>query len=212
MPLSFAVAAASRNRSKEAGAMKRCLMTMCLVFLAVSAALAQEKKTVPPPPKPADDGPSLEVTMKFIQDKLGEQGTFNFVLAVHAPREDKDWSVRMMQEASSVRADAAACGILYHYRSAVNGASTADTDLGINLKDVKDLTVLTGEQNQSNNDTDAGNPGRSYSITPEFYVLRVRRGNLFNRFNFHEEEMANRVAKAMVHAVELCGGGSKDPF
>jgi hypothetical protein len=24
--------------------------------------------------------------------------------------------------------------------------------------------------------------------------------------------MANRVAKALVHAVELCGGGNKDPF
>jgi len=31
-------------------------------------------KAVPPPPKPADEGPSLEVTMKFIQDKLNDIG------------------------------------------------------------------------------------------------------------------------------------------
>jgi hypothetical protein len=32
------------------------------------------------------------------------------------------------------------------------------------------------------------------------------------RFTFRDEEMANRVAKAMRHAVELCGGGNKEPF
>jgi hypothetical protein len=31
-------------------------------------------------------------------------------------------------------------------------------------------------------------------------------------FTFRDEDTANRVAKAMVHAVELCGGGNKDPF
>jgi alpha-D-ribose 1-methylphosphonate 5-phosphate C-P lyase len=32
-------------------------------------------------------------------------------------------------------------------------------------------------------------------------------------FNFLDEDTANRVAKAMLHAVELCGGGSKpEPF
>jgi hypothetical protein len=30
--------------------------------------------------------------------------------------------------------------------------------------------------------------------------------------HFGDEDMANRVAKAMNHAAELCGGGNKDPF
>ena len=29
---------------------------------------------------------------------------------------------------------------------------------------------------------------------------------------FDSEDVANRVAKAMLHAVELCGGGNHDPF
>ena len=34
-----------------------------------------------------------------------------------------------------------------------------------------------------------------------------------NAFIFRDEETANRVAKAMLHAVELCGGGSQqEPF
>jgi len=50
--------------------MKRCLTMISCALLAASAALAQEKKDAPPPPKPVDNGPGLEVTMKFIQDKL----------------------------------------------------------------------------------------------------------------------------------------------
>jgi hypothetical protein len=30
--------------------------------------------------------------------------------------------------------------------------------------------------------------------------------------DFLDEELANRLAKALVHAVELCGGGDKYPF
>jgi hypothetical protein len=57
--------------------MKRSLLTMCFAVLTVSGALAQQKKAVPPP-KPAD-GPSLEVTMKFIQDKMNDVGPVNYV-------------------------------------------------------------------------------------------------------------------------------------
>ena len=38
--------------------MKRCLMTLFWVALAVSGVLAQDKKTVPPPPKPTDGEPN----------------------------------------------------------------------------------------------------------------------------------------------------------
>jgi hypothetical protein len=29
---------------------------------------------------------------------------------------------------------------------------------------------------------------------------------------FDDEDTADRVAKALIHAVELCGGGNDDPF
>jgi len=32
------------------------------------------------------------------------------------------------------------------------------------------------------------------------------------RFTFRDEDMANRVAKAVRHAIELCSGGNKEPF
>jgi uncharacterized protein (DUF2384 family) len=55
-------------------------------------------------------------------------------------------------------------------------------------------------------------PSSAKSIRPTTFSRREN-GNKENRFTFREEEMANRVAKAMVHAVELCGGGAKpEPF
>jgi hypothetical protein len=44
-----------------------------------------------------------------------------------------------------------------------------------------------------------------------FTMVRRPKG-LENAFLFSEETMAGRVAKAIVHAVELCDGGNKDPF
>jgi hypothetical protein len=54
----------------------------------------------------------------------------------------------------------------------------------------------------------------SYKQDPPLFVLKVRKTDKgTSGFNFFDEQLANRVAKAMVHAVELCGGGRKpEPF
>jgi hypothetical protein len=47
------------------------------------------------------------------------------------------------------------------------------------------------------------------------FGLNVRRTDVKggNLVTFFDEQLANRVAKALVHAVERCGGGSKpEPF
>jgi hypothetical protein len=35
---------------------------------------------------------------------------------------------------------------------------------------------------------------------------------LENWFPFTDADLADRVAKAITHAIELCGGGNKEPF
>src|ERR1022692_5124699 len=66
---------------------------------------------VPPPPKPKDDGPSLEVTMKFIQDKLAEVGRVNWVAYVHDSTNGNDWTEKMSTEASRIQASVESCAI-----------------------------------------------------------------------------------------------------
>ena len=233
---------------------RRCLMTMYFAALVVGAALAQEKKTVPPPPKPEDAGPSLEVTMKFIQDKLNEQGTVYFVLT----RSNID-GVLFRQGALmfDVVADASNCTLHVRYKvtnqaEVTNGTSYIAEDgkrIGGDdlhsesittttnpFKDVDSITVESQQDIYNRILAQRGHPELTAVYTPPVFVLALKgtKKDAFsyhaqytvgkqaphqddfaadrNQFDFRDEETADRVAKAMLHAVELCGGGNKEPF
>jgi len=192
--------------------MKSFLMTMCFAALAVSAALGQQKKTLPPLPKP-DQGPSLEITMKFIQDKLNGIGPLNYLANGHNNVEGMDWTNQYKVEATSATAEPSACRINYYWKEERDGVATFDAGLSINLREVEDMAVMTMEQNLKTEDAVDG-LDRSYKVDPSVFVLKVRRTDKgFYILEFFDEQMANRMAKALVHAVELCGGGSTtEPF
>ncbi len=195
--------------------MKRYLGLLCFAVLAVSAAPAQQKKAVPPPPKPADEGPSLEATMKFIQEKVGEIGTLNYVVYVHDDVAGSDWTTRNRTEASNVVANASACRISFHWKTERDGAVIQDLDTWYSLKSIGDIVVMPIEQAVKAVDIGEGRAGRNYRVDPPLFELQARRTDIkgSNDFIFPDEQIANRVAKAMVHAVELCGGGAKpEPF
>lgn len=188
-------------------------VTLLLSMLLITAAgLAQTP--VPPPPKPPDSGPSLEVTMKFIADKLGEQGKLNYVAYYHDSATSKDWAWQYSYEYINIVADLATCRVGYHWRQmAADGKLLGEGDLGLSLAEVRDFAVLPYEQHMQRANADGGHPTWSCTATPPVFVLKGRllKGNW--GVVLKEEEMANRLAKAMVHAVELCGGGAKpEPF
>jgi len=171
------------------------------------------QQPVAPPPKPAPDGPSLAATMQFIQTKVQERGRLNFAVYTHDNADGKDYVDQYSSEASNIVADPAACRISYHGNVKKNGAVLTDTDVAFSLHDVQDLVVMPAEQDMKRSYAAAGHPTWEPRFDPPmFLVVERRAGNQANGFYFADEEMANRVAKALVHAVELCGGGSKDPF
>jgi hypothetical protein len=195
--------------------MIRCLTTVFLVVLTVSATSAQEKKTVPPPPKPADEGPSLEVTMKFIQEKFNSAGPVNHIVYYHDNVEDRDWAIKWNIEITRVNADAGACRVDFHRRVEEDESVTENADHSFVLKDVQEIAVMTMEQIKKNAATTHGQPAWSFKVDPPVFVLQVRKQGMkeTDEFPLFDEQLANRLAKAMVHAVELCGGGSKpEPF
>jgi hypothetical protein len=199
--------------------MKRWLMEACFAGFVVSSALAQQTKTVPPPPKPADEGPSLEVTMKFIQDKLSGIGPVNYALHYHDDVSGNDGTSQWKVEATKVVADASACRVSNHFRQEFEegnfGAVLVDGDFGLSLKAVANILVMPIEQLHKEWDKAAGHTSLSYKVDSPVFFLRVRRTDTkeASDFVFFEEELTNRVAKAMVHAFELCGGGGKpEPF
>jgi hypothetical protein len=181
------------------------------LLLLTTAALAQRK--VAPPPKPADSGPSLPVTMKFIQDRLNEQGAFNYAVFYRDEADGSEWVNQFAEAASNVIANPGTCHISYGWRSVMD-QDISQGSAEFDLKNVRSLSVMSSDQGQRIVDADAGHPTWSSRTQPPLFLLRVKEvGNHVNDFNFHDEDTANRVAKALTHAVELCGGGQQnEPF
>jgi hypothetical protein len=181
---------------------------LCGIALTLSA-----QQAVPPPPKPAPDGPTLAATMQFIQTKLTERGRLNFAVYTHDNADGKDYIDQYSSEHTNFIADAATCKISYHTNLKKNGAVLVDDEVSFSLHDVRDLVVLPADQEMKRSYAAAGHPTWDARVEPAmFQVVARRAGNQGNGFYFLDEDMAGRVAKAMVHAVELCGGGNKDPF
>jgi hypothetical protein len=185
------------------------------VILAGATALAQQ--TVPPPPQPAADksaGPSLEVTMKFIQEKLGEIGTVNYAAYFHDASDNSDWVQKMSATYSNVVANPGACTLSYHRLILNNGQTSYNDNIFVVMHDVQSITVLPDELDWQKYLARTGETTRAVKDVPDIYVLNIKlpKGVEYP-IRFYEQEMANRVAKAMIHAVELCGAGSApEPF
>ena len=184
---------------------------------------------VPPASNQANASPSLAVTMQFIQDKLNGMGILRYT-SYHSdpgypPGPANAWSYTRSAQMSSVVGSPSTCIISYHEREdsrlvpneTIPDATptVAEADYSIPLKDVQDLKVETMEQ-YITGDMAALYPGYTAIATatqPKTLMLIVQRSNGSpNHVAFQDAALADRVAKALVHAVALCGGGNKDPF
>lgn len=168
---------------------------------------------VPPPPKPPETGPSLEATMSFIQEKLNSIGPVNFIIYYHDNTNGNDWAHKFKIEDTGVRASAADCKIIYHVRATRDDKVYFEADNVVPLKDVKQIGVMNEEQRAKEYDSQSGHPEYAQRVDPPVFLLYVELKAGAVDFNLYDETLANRLAKAIVHAVELCGGGKEqDPF
>ncbi|MGO9317582.1 MAG: hypothetical protein ACLPXT_06915 [Terracidiphilus sp.] len=218
-------------------------MRIATVFLtlALTASLTLGQQSVPPPPRPvADSGPSLEVTLKFIQDKVNQQGAIVYVESWNNPVSGTSSTARESSVETHVVSVDPAGGL--SLQQAFKSLTTTPNDLTqtatgtwqMQFKDVEKLEVLNAmdfkhrrsPQMVFQNDPPYFEvlvhlmPGK----TVQHHTVKVESGkngkttesnDNIGEFvlHFRDEETANRVAKAMIHAVELCGGGSKpEPF
>jgi hypothetical protein len=191
----------------------RVVSVVCLLALLSSLAIAQQP--VPPPPMPAADGPTLAVTMQFIQDKMNEQGKISYALYTHDNANGEDWPVYQISiHVSNVVADPATCRITWHKVTTNGGKVGIDKDFSLDLRNVLSFEVRTSVQEAKMEDTANGHPALDKRQDPPYFSVTAKlKGNTETPLFFSSEEMANRIAKAMVHAVELCGGGNdKEPF
>jgi len=186
--------------------------------------------------KADDSGPSLEATMKFIQDKLNGQGEVNWTEIMQVTfKSDNTQSNSATAETyhlSDAVADAAACALLV--------TETRKGEMQVHkwsFHDVDRLVVAPEDGTETLLDAGPGtatlvvikyepppfklrivmNPGKTAHFSQTFMddkgqVMKKNFDLKEDQLYFRDEEEAQRMAKAMVRAVELCGGGNKDPF
>ena len=218
-------------------------------LLAAPALVAQQSA---PPHKPVDRGPSLVATMKFIQDKLNDQGRVGYVYT----RSDLSAiTFREYYEISGVTGDAANCTLHkvettttkievaegYNYNE--GGQVVTGDDLlrqrvstsTVHLRKIENIQVEATQNRLTRNMAEDAHPEITFTVTPPVYSLTLVASKPVFSFQqsftvgkaqaktsddsdkadtltFRDEETANRLAKALTHAVELCGGGDKGPF
>jgi hypothetical protein len=167
-------------------------MTVVTLFVFTFGILATAQNSAPP----SDRGPSLEDTMKFIREKLEAKA---------------NPSMKFKYKSESFAADPANCQ-LTETSLWTNGGGATYT---FSFREVEKIEVTPFKNND-------GNPGASLKVSMTSnnsvrYKYKSGKGERLTGewvVGFQDEDMANRVAQAMVHAVELCGGGKKkdEPF
>jgi TonB family protein len=180
----------------------------------LSSAAAIPPSSLPPPSVSAVSGSSLTATMQFVEEKLGESSRVSYTVYTHDNTYGKDSIDRRGVETSNIAADPASCRVSYHQKVTADNKVAADADDRFRVRDVMDVSVMTGEQYLMKLHGDSAEaPREENRFDPPIFYLVVR-GAKYDLawFLFTDDDTANRVAKEMVHAVELCGGGNKDPF
>jgi hypothetical protein len=190
---------------------------------------------VPPPPRPKDNGPSLEETMKYVQDRLNSVDV-GYKSAQHREGLSDILETRTFK-IYDAEADASRCALSWRLRLHVlnqsdgkDWAYTMEIDFRLSFRDIGKLTVGLQSDARKRN-------GLSVDYYPPVSDLLIKTvpgktvhvhlratadtGQKIDEHDsedpetvvsFTDEEIAQRLAKAIVHAVELCGGGDKDPF
>jgi hypothetical protein len=165
-------------------------------------------------PAPASAvGPGLEETLSFIEDKLNQQGALNWLSTVSDTVKGTSGSpIQMSVTVSGAAGDPRSCRLTYHWTKIDGGKNNGDSVFALTLRRVEKLSVMTMEQANNAQHAREGHPELVETLSPPMYELVINgAANRAWYFPFADQDLSNRVAKAILHAVELCGGG-KEPF
>ncbi|HSZ62078.1 MAG TPA: hypothetical protein VK828_09780 [Terriglobales bacterium] len=185
---------------------------------------------------PANSGPSLALTMRWIQDTLNDRGSVTYVDSTNLGK-DGIVTSNVSTRVSGAVVDAASCTLHWTTTMDMSGpgpddhAQTATTTI-VPLKDIESVVVQSGREREGQT---------SSTHSPEFYavtlvsskaVIRMRTTvKITSEFKdsdpppqdfdktvptetilIPDEDTAHRLAKSLTVAVKLCGRGNKDSF
>jgi len=173
--------------------------------------LVRQCKVIPPV---ANSGPSLEETLSFVEDRLNQQGAVNWLSTMQNTVAGASGSpVQLSLQFSRVTGDVGTCRLNFHSKFLASGQPT-ESDAILTLRRIEKLAVMSLQDGNNGLHARQGHPELVETISPPtISELEITGGaNRTWYLVFSDEELSNRVAKALTHAVELCGGGNRDPF
>jgi hypothetical protein len=194
----------------------KSLHAIVSVFVLTTSLAAFSQKPAAPPSKP-DKGLSLAATMQLLQKELNAGGKVNFIVNTRDELGGPDHISPYTSEVSNVVADSASCSVRYHWKSSTPDQVMDESDLSLNLHDVQSVRVMTYVQYLKEVEgEDVGDPNAQTAwytkFNPPMLILYPQIAGDLNGeygFIFADEVTANRIAKVLTHAVELCGSGKK---
>jgi len=175
-------------------------------FAALLRESVNQCSAVPVTPRaPAIGSPSLTETISFIADKLTAQGVVSAL--ANMTKDDLGFSMPVGSDINISKVSSQATCVIQ-----LNDIGMDTDEVRLSLRRIGKIEVIKLKDSQPF----AGMLQNGWRITsaPSTFVLEITApGGESKELYFSDETLANRVAKAINHAAELCGAGAnKEPF
>jgi hypothetical protein len=159
----------------------------------------------------ASGAPGLSDTLHFIEGKLNDNGTVDY-RGTYKNSDDSAVGTPLLisRKVKQAAADPFTCQVRFSLNTAYDAKPSFEEKFVISFRRVERLEVSTEQDAMSRRATP--NNASTYSTVPVVYRLSIVSQGNGAVLQFGDEDITHRIAKAMKHAVELCGGGNKEPF
>jgi tetratricopeptide (TPR) repeat protein len=179
-------------------------------------ALRQQARQPAGAPMHETSGPSLATTLDFMIKTLTQQGSINAIEAVHDSIRNLDSApIKLFFLIDDFTPSPEKCELGLHGVFSQNGVEKSNERDIVQFKNIDRITVMTYDEASNRLAAKNGHPQVTLQTNPTIYVVGIQadgQGKDSNEWLFYDEDTADRVAKALTHATELCGGGKADPF
>lgn len=164
-------------------------------------------------PRSAGDGQTFAETLSFIETKLNGEGAVNWTSTLRDTKANTTGNPTLMSYAvSNLAQGKGACMLSFHFKLTADGKMVREGSGLLNFRRIEKVEGNGLQEDLVKVHTTAGHPELVESISPKIYELTVSgEENRTAYLPFADEELAKRIARAMSHAAELCGG-NKDIF
>ena len=175
---------------------RAALATVCLVLVAAPQAFAA--------------GKSLKETLGYIRDRFAAQGEVSYTMKLHDSADSSDWSQSMTGRATKVVFSVANCSLSYHWNTSSDGKQIQDFDVTWNFRNGRKVGVVSREEEVRTQAINDGHATWTAIVSPPVWVVTLTFSDHAGVANFTNKDNAERFARAVDHAMELCGAAKED--